>query len=672
MTDLVLESPRISSTDTVIYTDRVPKNMYEYFLNGYKESDIRALINNMQMSFETWDKLCNMYKSSNALMELSDGNITVLFEDVLGNQFIYSGTKDKIFYYRPNEEPYIDINKGISINQFLELARDDFNALMRTSYGKKYVTEEAVMLEGIKQFFGYGHAYRIFIDGRGAKNSKRYAIDKDTYALIDALDDYKEGFIDVREFDNIIKHPNTIVEIYDNHKLGRRDALRRMPVDPSALIEKRTTSLLQLMNDEGMTPGLEYIYRDYMRAKSYKVMVKNAKPRLEAYLKKNSHIKAAYVTKYDDFDDFLTLEQMYNLPLLAISEYSNYSYVATFDVAKYKRAYMASINTRFQKFNNSDIVDRFLSHIDYLLDMFESCDPTHTWHFYGTMKPLTEAEVRNDCKGLCAIKATTYPATKDTVFAAPPPEPEAKNYLHNINKVMYEYMTGYPFDVLEEDTLKYNLDVELGNTERDVSEAKDFSDAEIEEMIQSRIDSQTMDEFLTEESLTATMYYVAQERDLGRKIAHTVRSGAEAVAKGADRAKRAVQSVVGPVMDKTKALIDSIQKSNREDTREEIITDSDFVKLRNFFKMTALPTAIMYYALGPALAIVGFLVMRAKRDDNKRTRDAIVRELETELKLTREKIEDARRKDDDKAKYELMRLESKLEDEIANIKYGRG
>ena len=363
---------------------------------------------------------------------------------------------------------------------------------------------------------------------------------------------------------------------------------------------------------------------------------------------------------------------VYNLPLLAISEYSNYSYVATFDVAKYKRAYMASINTRFQKFNNSDIVDRFLSHIDYLLDMFESCDPTHTWHFYGTMKPLTEAEVRNDCKGLCAIKATTYPATKDTVFAAPPPEPEAKNYLHNINKVMYEYMTGYPFDVLEEDTLKYNLDVELGNTERDVSEAKDFSDAEIEEMIQSRIDSQTMDEFLTEESLTATMYYVAQERDLGRKIAHTVRSGAEAVAKGADRAKRAVQSVVGPVMDKTKALIDSIQKSNREDTREEIITDSDFVKLRNFFKMTALPTAIMYYALGPALAIVGFLVMRAKRDDNKRTRDAIVRELETELKLTREKIEDARRKDDDKAKYELMRLESKLEDEIANIKYGRG
>ena len=44
--------------------------------------------------------------------------------------------------------------------------------------------------------------------------------------------------------------------------------------------------------------------------------------------------------------------------------------------------------------------------------------------------------------------------------------------------------------------------------------------------------------------------------------------------------------------------------------------------------------------------------------------------MEMELKLTREKIEDARRKDDDKAKYELMRLESRIEDNIAKIKYG--
>ena len=33
---VVFESPRIASTDAVIYTDQVPKNMYEYFINGYK------------------------------------------------------------------------------------------------------------------------------------------------------------------------------------------------------------------------------------------------------------------------------------------------------------------------------------------------------------------------------------------------------------------------------------------------------------------------------------------------------------------------------------------------------------------------------------------------------------------------------------------------------------
>ena len=676
MTEIVLESPRISSTQTVIYTDRVPVNMYEYFLNGYKEADIRKLITNIQMSFELWDKACNFYKASSSLSELSGGDIAILFQDLVGNQFIYSFAKDKIYYYTPNEEPYVDIHKGMTIAQFLELARNDFNALMRTNYGKKYITEESVMLEGIKQFFGFGHAYRIFIDGRNAKNSKRYAIDKDSFAIIDALDDYKDDLIDKTEFNRIIAHPNTIVEIYENSKLGNKDALRRKAINPDALIETKVASLVDIMEAEKMTPSIEDIYRDYVKAKSFKLMIAAAKPRLDAYLKKTPLMKAAYVLKYDDFDDFLTLDQIYNLPLLAISEYSNYSYVATFSLDKYKRAYIASINNRFQKFNNSDIVDKFLSNIDYLLDMFESCDKTHTWHFYGSMKPMTESEVREKCKGLCAIRATTYPAMKDTVFSAPPPEPQAQEYLRNVHKALYEYMTGYSIDVLESDMLKYNLDVELGNTTRGIEEKREFTDDEINELMfgdlndDDDIDEQFLrDGLLTEEQMFATMHYVALERDLGRKIGHAVRSGAEAVSKGVDRAKRAVSTVVGPIMDKTKALIDGIKKETEEDDREAVITDSSFAKLRNFFKQTCLPTAITYYALGPALAVISFIVFQARRDEGK-ARDKVVRELEMELKLTREKIEDARRKDDDKAKYELMRLESKIEDNIAEIKYG--
>ena len=47
----------------------------------------------------------------------------------------------------------------------------------------------------------------------------------------------------------------------------------------------------------------------------------------------------------------------------------------------------------------------------------------------------------------------------------------------------------------------------------------------------------------------------------------------------------------------------------------------------------------------------------------------MIRELETELKLTREKIEDAKSDNDRSKKYELMRIESKLEDELARVKY---
>ena len=665
---VVFESPRIASTDAVIYTDQVPKNMYEYFINGYKEADIEKLITNLQMTFESWDKSCNLYKSSNDLMELSDGDITVLFEDLLGNQFIYASAKKRIFYYTPDKHPYVNINHGITISQFLELAREDFNALMRTSYGKKYLTEATVMTEGLKEFFGYGKALRIFIDGRNAKNSDRYAIDKHSYAFIDALDDYSDAFISKSEFSKIINHPNTVVEIYNNHKLGRRDALRRMPVDANALIETKTGTLIDIAKE--FDQDLAELYLDYKKAKSFKLMVKAAKPRLDAFLKKNPLMKAAYVLKYDDFDDFLTLDQMYNLPLLTISEYSNYSYVATFDCAKFRRAFIASINNRFQKFNNSDIVDKFLSNIDYLLDMFESCDQFHIWHFYGTMKPLTESEVRNDCKGLCCIKATTYPAMKDTVFAAPPPEPQAQQYLRNVNKALYEYMTGYKFDVLESDMLKYRLDVEYGNPYRAIEAANELTDEEINEILDQEFHQQTLDQFLNEDIMEATMYYVAIERDLGRHIAHTVRSGAEKVGNAVSKVSRNVKAVVGPLMDKAKNLIDSIQKDRENLDREIAITDSDFAKLRRFFKETGLPTVASYFVLGPAWAVVTFMVSRALKSDDKKTRDKVVHELEEELKLTREKIEDARGDGNKEAKYALMRLESKLEKQISEVKYG--
>lgn len=47
----------------------------------------------------------------------------------------------------------------------------------------------------------------------------------------------------------------------------------------------------------------------------------------------------------------------------------------------------------------------------------------------------------------------------------------------------------------------------------------------------------------------------------------------------------------------------------------------------------------------------------------------MLRELETELKITREKIEDSKGDENKKAKYELLRIEDKLEQQIDKIRF---
>ena len=78
---------------------------------------------------------------------------------------------------------------------------------------------------------------------------------------------------------------------------------------------------------------------------------------------------------------------------------------------------------------------------------------------------------------------------------------------------------------------------------------------------------------------------------------------------------------------------------------------------------------------GPATAAVvvaiGILCRKdLMRRTEKREKQRILLELETDLKLTKEKIEDAKSENDKKKKYQLMRIESALEKEITRIKYG--
>lgn len=80
-------------------------------------------------------------------------------------------------------------------------------------------------------------------------------------------------------------------------------------------------------------------------------------------------------------------------------------------------------------------------------------------------------------------------------------------------------------------------------------------------------------------------------------------------------------------------------------------------------------------ALGPivgaAIAIIGALTVRAlHKNTEEREKKRILLELETELKITKEKIEDAKAENDKEAKYQLMRIQTNLEKEITRIKHG--
>lgn len=134
-------------------------------------------------------------------------------------------------------------------------------------------------------------------------------------------------------------------------------------------------------------------------------------------------------------------------------------------------------------------------------------------------------------------------------------------------------------------------------------------------------------------------------------------------------AKKSVSAIAGPIMKSIKDITDGINASLKEDTREEVITGSAFSKLKNIFIRCVAPAAGVALVSGGALAIVTFLgTLAAHKSITKKTRGRIMQELQMELKMVREKIEDAKSAGDNENKYKLMRLENKIETQIEDVR----
>lgn len=134
-------------------------------------------------------------------------------------------------------------------------------------------------------------------------------------------------------------------------------------------------------------------------------------------------------------------------------------------------------------------------------------------------------------------------------------------------------------------------------------------------------------------------------------------------------AKKTVTAITVPIMKSIKDITDSVNSSLKEDMREEVITGSAFSKLKNIFIRCIAPAAGVAIISGGALAIVAFLgALAAHKSITKKTRGHIMQELQMELKMVREKIEDAKSAGDNENKYKLMRLENKIETQIEDVR----
>lgn len=644
-----MEASRISSDDKVIYTDKTPKSLFEYYLNHYTEKDVQTIVENLKMDFETWDKTYNFYKTSKTIEQLSSDAISIVYEDASGNCFIYSFATKKIYPYVSNEEPYVIADNALTIKEFLEFSKRDFEALLRTPYGKKYVTEASVVTEGIKEFFGYGKAYRIYLSDMKTKPTNPVT-DEHTLACAEPVYTYFKGEpITRKQFSQLADRKIWTLETYENKKLGGRDAFRCMPAKKEALIESEDhLSLHQIYKKVGQQT--DNIFIILSRVWDLRKVNKNL-PELKKYVAKYKGLEKSLNGIFEIAD-----VDKHRQALYIYAAMGNAFQFCSINTASFYRGMVGKyantgVSTVF-------IASEFVHCLETVINILVKGQPKYGWVAEWHLR-CTKEDFFADPRYVTGNIELFYGGFgRHYVNFEPSLPPEEKNTKRKFglagNK-LYEYLVGVPEDVHLQDIIKERYSV----IDYDYSETQ-YNPAILEELIK--------EDAITPELLESVLTVVT-ERSTTRDWAHKLRDGIEAVAKTANAAKRAAATVVGPITQKIGKALDELDESRSNSVREAIITDSTAAKLSRLFKESLGVTALAYFAFGPTKAIITYLVTRFFKTDDEKERKIIIRELETELKLTREKIEDAKSDNDRSKKYELMRIESKLEDELARVKY---
>lgn len=130
-------------------------------------------------------------------------------------------------------------------------------------------------------------------------------------------------------------------------------------------------------------------------------------------------------------------------------------------------------------------------------------------------------------------------------------------------------------------------------------------------------------------------------------------------------AGKAVAKIPMSVTDSIKKTVNDWDEMD-DNRRKEYIIKPGFRK--KYFR--ALKLCIMHYgafAINPVLNIVLFICQKFSNTKDVRIRNELTRELKAEIKVTEEKIDDAKAAGDNKQKYQLMRIKEKLEAELVRV-----
>ena len=121
-----------------------------------------------------------------------------------------------------------------------------------------------------------------------------------------------------------------------------------------------------------------------------------------------------------------------------------------------------------------------------------------------------------------------------------------------------------------------------------------------------------------------------------------------------------------------KSIIDSFKQEIEkwdemdDDARKEYIIKPG-VRKKYFKAFKYVLEHYVAFLINPILNVVLAICHGLGKSKDIRIRNELVRELKAEIKVTEEKIEDARKRDDDKQKYQLIRIKEKLEAEMQRV-----